>query len=96
MDFWAWGGKYIGASYNDILFSSKGNPIGRFDGEVLYDFNGKYLGEIKSENRLIVNNSRTHLISHVSARPINRAMHCYADYAGYAMYAGYSDFIWKD
>jgi len=36
MNYWAWGGKYIGQRSADILYSSSGTPIGRFLGEELY------------------------------------------------------------
>lgn len=92
MNFWSWGGKYIGPSYNNFLYSSNGTPIGRFENEILFDFNGKYIGEIMQENRIIVNNARTHLRSYISAVPANVAGSCCSDYVGFTMYVGYSDF----
>ena len=93
MNFWAWGGKYIGSKSSDILYSYKGYPIGRFYGEELYDFNGKYIGEIKNNNRIIVNLSKKSYTRSVSSKPCSHsATACYCDYAGYAMYVGYEDF----
>ena len=66
MNFWAWGGKYVGVRYEDILYSYKGTPIGRFENNILFDFNGKYIGEIMQKDRLIINNGNTHLRSHVA------------------------------
>ena len=41
--YWAWGGKYIGFSEGDYLYSKKGTPIGYIDGSEVFGFNGKYL-----------------------------------------------------
>ena len=57
MNYWAWGGKYIGSRSGEYLYSSAGNPIGVFCGNELYDFSGKYIGEIRNGNRIIVNKS---------------------------------------
>ena len=57
MNYWAWGGKYIGSRSGEYLYSSKGNPIGVFCENELYDFSGKYIGEIRNGNRIIVNRS---------------------------------------
>jgi len=92
MNFWAWGGKYIGYSCGNILYSKNGSPIGRFEADELYDFSGKYIGEKKNGNRLIVNNSGKfkHIGSH--AKPCRVSGRIYCDYAGYALYAGYDNF----
>ena len=92
MNYWAWGGKYIGHRNGDYLYSSRGNPIGYFNGDEVYDFNGKYIGELKNENRLIVNRSKRSYRKSLRAKPCNIAGSSYANYAGYAMYAGYDDF----
>ena len=57
MNYWAWGGKYIGRRSGDYLYSKTGNPLGVFYDDELYDFSGKYIGEIRKENRIIVNKS---------------------------------------
>ncbi len=67
MNFWAWGGKYIGIRSGDILYSYKGFPIGKFYGDDLYNLNGRYIGEIKHNNRIIVNLAKKSYINHVLA-----------------------------
>ncbi len=57
MNYWAWGGKYVGRRSGDYLYSSDGNPLGVFYDDELYDFSGKYIGEIRNRNRIIVNKS---------------------------------------
>lgn len=58
MNYWAWGGKYIGSRAGDVLYSSRGTPIGRFFDEDIYSFEGNYIGEVKSHNRIIVNSQK--------------------------------------
>lgn len=92
MNYWAWGGKYIGRPAGDYHYSESGNPLGIFYGDELYDFSGKYIGEIKNENRIIVN------ILHKNKRKSSRCKPCgqcgcsYCDYVGYVMRCGYEDF----
>jgi len=96
MNFWSWGGKYIGQSTNDTLYSYTGTPIGMFIGKELYGFDGLYLGEIMSNNRIIVNISKKSYRKSVGYKPCNHSSFArYCDYAGYAMYAGYEDFVFK-
>lgn len=92
MNYWAWGGKYIGHRSGDCLYSSHGEPLGRFSGNEIYDFDGKYIGEIKNENRLIVDTSKRSKRASVSSKPCNSIGSSYADYVGSLMYAGYDDF----
>lgn len=93
MNFWAWGGKFIGYEQDGILYKHTGEPIGKFYGEELYDFNGKYIGEIKNDKRLIVNLGKKGHVKSCTSKPCSHsAIAPYCDYASYAMYAGYEDF----
>ena len=51
--FWNWGGECFGYRDGDSLFTYFGREAGRFDGEEIYGSNGRYLGEVVSDNRLI-------------------------------------------
>lgn len=92
MNYWAWNGKYIGRQFGDYLYSEKGNPLGVFCGDELYDFSGKYLGEVKRENRIIVN--QAHKFKRIASRckPCGTCGSSHCDCIGYAMLAGYEDF----
>lgn len=57
MNYWAWGGKYIGRRSGGLSLFKKGTPSGTFYGNELYDFSGKHIGEIRNQNRIIVNKS---------------------------------------
>mgnify|MGYP000883811991 CR=1 FL=1 len=92
MNYWAWGGKYIGRRNGDVLYFRTGEPIGRFFNDDLYDFSGHYLAEIKNDNRLIVNKSKIHSIRSMSSKPVKVCGTSCCDYVGYVMYAGYEDF----
>lgn len=96
MDFWSWGGKYIGSAYGDVLYSKTGKPIGHFLDNELYDFSGRYIGEKRNCNRLIVNKSCKHKLISIYSKPCNICGSSYCDYAGYAMLAGYEDFKYKE
>lgn len=92
MNYWAWGGKYAGHRSGEYLYSPSGKPVGWFDGEELFDFNGNYIGEVKNKDRIIANKSSGHARRGVKAIPCNVCGTSYCDYVGYAMYAGYEDF----
>lgn len=92
MNYWAWGGKYIGHRNGDVLYYKMGTSIGRFSKDELYGFSGHYLAEIKNNNRLIVDKSKKHSIRSISSKPCNTCGTSYCDYVGYVMYAGYENF----
>jgi hypothetical protein len=52
--FWNWGGECFGYRDGDNLFTYFGREVGRFDGEEIYGSNGRYLGEVMSDNRLMM------------------------------------------
>jgi len=96
MNYWAWGGKYIGQRSGDVLHSSCGTPIGRFFDEELYSFDGNYIGEIKTQNRIIVDPRKKNFRKSVGCKPCSHCGTSYCDYCGYVMYAGYEDFNFKE
>jgi hypothetical protein len=55
---WTWGGEYFGYRVGDQLFTYHGIQAGRFDGDEVYGSDGCYLGEIKSDSRLISPHSK--------------------------------------
>lgn len=92
MNYWAWGGAYIGFRKDSYLYSRAGKPIGRFVGEEIYDFKGKYVGEIRNKDRLIVDRSKkNNKMQGMVAIPCLSAGTSYCDYAGYCMISGYED-----
>ncbi len=56
--FWTWGGECFGYRRDDKLFTYHGLQVGRFYGDEVYGSDGRYLGEIKSEKRLITNGGK--------------------------------------
>jgi hypothetical protein len=90
--FWTWGGECFGYRSGDNLFAHHGRQVGRFHGNEVYGSDGRYLGEIKSRNRLITNTSKIGQARYAFG-PIQGGSYArYADYVGYAMYSGYEDF----
>lgn len=92
MNYWAWGGKYIGRRSGDYLYSKNGTPLGTFYGDELYDFSGKYIGEIRNQNRIIVNKSYKSKRKSGRCKPCGICGCSYSDYVGYVMLCGYEDF----
>ncbi len=94
MNFWAWGGKYIGKRIGDYLYLRNGEPIGVFVENELYNFDGYYIGEIRNEKRIIVKKSKKNKKRERIRKPMPRMSSIgYCDYCGYVMYAGYEDFL---
>ena len=89
---WTWGGISFGYKDEDRVFTHFGLQIGRIDDEEIYGCDGRYLGEIMSENRLITDRGKKSY-RHSGFSPTRSGSYAkYANYAGYAMYAGYEDF----
>lgn len=95
-DYWAWGGKYIGFSISNYLYSRKGHPIGYFSNNILYDFSGRHLADVQNSNKLIT------VISHKTMRnvnlckPANVSGRNYANHIGNIMIAGCEDFYFDE
>src|SRR5512143_2887040 len=90
--YWTWGGECFGYRLNESLITYRGIEAGRFDGDEVYASDGRYLGEIKSDDRLITDRGKRN-----KRRSIFSPIHCgsyarYCNYAGYGMHAGYEDF----
>lgn len=92
VDYWAWGGKYIGFRSGNNLFSKKGTPIGYFMNDYLFSFSGKYLAEIKNSNRLIIVLSHKGSISSSYVKPCNSCGRSCCDCIGNIMISGCEDF----
>lgn len=92
MDYWAWGGKYIGFREGDFLYAKSGKPVGFFRNEDIYSFDGRYLGEVRSNNRLIVNSNKKHKLFVSYSKPCNRVGRAKCNYSGSVMIFGYEDF----
>lgn len=90
--FWTWGGECFGYRRDDRLFAYHGKQAGRFYDDEVYGSDGRYLGEIKSQNRLITNMGKKGRVRSIFTPVIAGSNARYANRAGNAMYAGYEDF----
>jgi hypothetical protein len=54
---YTWSGAYFGLRVKDGLFTSDGTEVGRFQGDEIYDHDGRYLGELK-EGRLVTHQAK--------------------------------------
>jgi hypothetical protein len=94
---WTWGGKYFGYRDGDDLWTHDGRHVGRFYYNEVYGPNGQYLGEIKTNNRLITCQSKKSVRRGSFAALPNRVGFVpNVDYEGYVMYVGYEDFHGPD
>jgi hypothetical protein len=77
---WTWGGTSFGYRQGDCLFTRGGREVGRFHGYEVYGMNGKYLGEVRNQARLI-----THIMkkSRRKAGFSPRSGSSYVDKVGY-------------
>lgn len=89
---WTWSGECFGYRRNDRLFAYNGRQVGRFHGDEVYGCEGRYLGEIKSRNRLITNVSKKGRVKSSFAPVLGGSYARFANYVGYVMYLGYEDF----
>jgi len=88
-----WGGKCFGYRNNGDLWTHDGRHVGRFHEDEIYGPDGRYLGEIKNETRLITNKSKKNRRKSSFTSYGNRVgyVKC-VDYVGSVMYVGYEDF----
>lgn len=90
--FWMWGRECFGYRVDDQLFAHHGVEVGRFDGDEVYGANGCYLGDIKSDKRLITHRGKKKWRRSPFAASRRGSYARYCNYVGYVMYAGYEDF----
>ncbi len=90
--FWNWGGECFGYQRGNSLFTHHGIEAGRFHGNEIYGADGRYLGEVMNDNRLIRHQAKE-LYRQGAFTPARAAAFIsYAGYVGYVMYMGYEDF----
>lgn len=90
--YWTWRGTYFGYRRDNYIFTYKGNCIGRLSGDEIYGRDGRYIGEVRNNNRLIRNKSKLRRRGPPAPNVRGGSYARYANYAGFAMYAGYEDF----
>lgn len=58
-NYWSWCGRYVGYRSSGCLFNRDGTQVGYFaEGDEVYGCSGNYIGEVRSDNRLITNLSK--------------------------------------
>jgi hypothetical protein len=55
---WTWSGRYFGSSDGAALWTHSGRLAGRFHQDEIYGAAGRYLGEVRDNDRLITNSSK--------------------------------------
>lgn len=83
--FWTWGGTCFGYRRVDHLFTHNGTCVGTFQGNEVYALDGRYLGEIKNENRLITDLSKRSKRGRSAAAVTGGSYGRYVDYVGHVM-----------
>ena len=92
--FWNWGGHYIGYRLADSLYSNDGQQIGYFaEGDEVYACNGRYLGEVRTLDRLITNVKKKHWTRGIVVPCVQRKEPGCSDVDAKKMLADYEDFV---
>ena len=94
--FWTWGGECFGYRIDDGLFTHDGREVGRFSEKEIYGPDGRYLGEVMNDNRLITCLGKRNWVSGRFAPRSGGSYVRFVGYVGYVMYAGYEDFPGPD
>jgi hypothetical protein len=90
--YWTWGGECFGYRQANRLFAHHGRQVGQFYGNEVYGSDGRYLGEVMNDNRLITNQGKRGWVRGAFG-PLHAGAYArYANYVGYVMYAGHEDF----
>lgn len=90
---WTWSGKFFGYREDNVLLTQDGYHVGQFHDDEIYAPNGTYLGEIKSDSRLIRSRGKSSYRKYpFQPLPKRPAIVGYVPYCGYVMYAGYEEF----
>ena len=91
---WTWGGECFGYHEGDELWTYNGRHVGRFDRhEEVYARDGRYLGEVMSNDRLITKTSKKSWRREAFEQHGRRGADTrYANHDGYLMYAGHEEF----
>jgi hypothetical protein len=74
------------------VFTYYGREVVRFHGEEIYRSDGRYLGDVMSDNRLITSRSKKSWVRGSFGPRTGGSYARYANYVGYVMYAGYENF----
>ena len=91
--FWTWGGCYIGYRLTDSLFSREGKQLGYFaEGDEVYGCNGKYMGEIRTSDRLITNVKKKLWSRGTVVPSVQRSVPGHPNVGPKAMLANFEDF----
>lgn len=89
---WTWKGKFFGYISNEYLFTKRGICVGKINGNDIYDRQGRYIGEVMNDNRLITCRSKKNYRGPAAANCRGAVCGTHCNYAGYAMLAGYEEF----
>lgn len=91
--YWTWSGKYVGVCQNGYLVSYKGVIIGKFYGNEIYDPEGRYIGEVQREKRLIKNRNKVIQRRPMFSRGISGTITTkYCDVCGWPLVGNFEDF----
>lgn len=90
---WTWSGRSFGYRAGNNLWTHDGRNEGRFNNDLIYGRDGKYLGEIRGSNRLITHKSKKTRRKSSFSPLAKRVGHVQrVNYVGNVMLAGYEDF----
>ena len=94
---WTWSGQSFGYWLDDDLWTYKGKHVGRRSGTHVYAPNGRYIGELMGNGRLITNKAKAGLKGPIFVPGLARGAEArQADSEGRKLYPGHEDFPHPD
>lgn len=94
---WTWSGYFFGYWIDDELWTFKGKHVGRRHGTHVHAPNGRYIGEVMSNGRLVTNKAKAGMIGPIfvpaAARGTEQRL---PDSEGRPPYTGHEDFPHPD
>jgi hypothetical protein len=89
---WNWGGEFFGYREGDALFAYYGLQIGAFEGDEVYGPDGRYIGEIMSNERLATCTSKKDWEQPGFIPTMSGECEKHPTHTGLGAYAGFEDF----
>ena len=94
MFLWLWrnNGGFLGYRSGDALFAPNGLQLGRFSRSLIFGSNGDYLGEMRGENRLIIDRKKRTMLHNGYDPIVSAPCRRKADLPPLGLPAGFDDF----
>ncbi|HWT99241.1 MAG TPA: hypothetical protein VN229_16545 [Terriglobales bacterium] len=83
---------FFGYRIDDALYAANGLQVGRFHRDMIFSFDGHYLGEIRNQNRLVADLNRKSLCDDGFSPAMSMSYRRQADLPSLDQVPGFADF----